>query len=159
PDADLTKLLGRDVEGAKKLLADAGKSTGLSFELLASTVLSGSFVTAAEIIQANLKEVGVTATIKTVDADGYTTSLQNGNYQVATSGCAQGGPSSALYARYSTAGGQNWAKFSDPALDKLIDQQAPMAKDPEGRKKVLQDIQRKVIEDAVALPLLMFDTP
>jgi peptide/nickel transport system substrate-binding protein len=159
PDAELTKLLGRDVEGAKKLLADAGKGAGFNLEILASTVLSGSFVTSAEIMQANLKDIGVTATIKPVDSPTYLTALQNGNYQVALSAFGQGGPSSSLYARYYTGGAQNYAKFSNPDLDKLIDQQAVMAKDPEGRKKVLQDIQRKLTDDAVTLATILFDTP
>jgi peptide/nickel transport system substrate-binding protein len=159
PDAELTKLLGRDVEGAKKLLADAGKGSGLSFEILASTALSGSFVSAAEVMQANLKEVGVTATIKPADSPTYLTAQGNGNFQVSVAAFAQGAPGSALYSRYYTGGGQNYAKFSDPDLDKLIDQQAVLVKDEAARKKVLQDIQRKVIEDAVALPLVGYDSP
>ena len=43
--------------------------------------------------------------------------------------------------------------------DTLIDQQAVMVKDEAGRKKVLQDVQRKIIEDAVILPLVGYDSP
>ena len=43
-DSELVQLLGRDVEGAKRLLQQAGV-TNLSFEILAPTYLSGTFVT------------------------------------------------------------------------------------------------------------------
>jgi ABC-type transport system substrate-binding protein len=158
PDAELQRLLGRDVEGARRLLQQAGVSN-LSFEFTAPTYLSGAFVTSAELIQANLKEIGITTTIKTVDTPTLLTAQQNGNFHVTSGAYALGAPSSFLYSRYYTGGATNYAKYSDPAMDRMIDQQAVMARDPEGRKKVLQDIQRKLIEDAVALPLIVYDFP
>src|SRR5439155_11177283 len=62
PEAEINRFISRDVAGARQLLSQAGVSN-LSFEILASTALSGSFVTMAELIQANLKEIGVTTTI------------------------------------------------------------------------------------------------
>jgi peptide/nickel transport system substrate-binding protein len=159
PDAELNRLLGRDVEGAKKLLKDAGRDQGLSFEIIAPDYLAGAFVSLTEIIQANLKEIGVTATIKTADTAAVTAAQSAGNYTALTGTFAGSAPNAWLATRFRTGGGQNWSKYSDPEMDRMIDQQAVMAKDPEGRKKVLQDIQRKIINDAVYIPLLQYQSP
>jgi peptide/nickel transport system substrate-binding protein len=157
-DAELTRLLGRDVAGAKQLLSQAGVSN-LSFEIIAPTYLSGAFVSAAELIQANLREIGVTTSLKTVDTPTLTTAQQSGNFQATIGTFAGAAPNGWLGARYKTGGGQNWAKYADPEMDRMIDQQAVLAKDPEGRKKVLQDVQRKIIGDAVYIPLVIYPAP
>jgi hypothetical protein len=59
-----------------------------------------------------------------------------------------------LYYSYYSASIQNVTKVKGPALDKLIDQQAGMVRDPEGHKKILLDIQRKIIEQ-VQTPYLV----
>ena len=59
----------RDVEGAKKLLADAGITGGLDIRL---TVLNQShFVTIAQVIQANLAEVGINLNVEVLDGGAY----------------------------------------------------------------------------------------
>jgi peptide/nickel transport system substrate-binding protein len=158
PADELNKLVGRDVEGAKRLLQQAGV-TNLSFEILTPNYLSGAFITLTELIQANLKDVGVNATLKTVDTATWSSAQQAQNYQANTGTFAGAAPNGWLYARYYTGGGQNNAKYSDAEMDRLIDQQAVMGKDPEGRKKILLDIQRKIINDAVYIPLVLYHTP
>src|SRR5207244_9438000 len=66
PDAELKRLLARDVAGAKQLMSQAGVSN-LSFEIATPTYLSGAVVEFTQLIQANLKEIGITVTIKTGD--------------------------------------------------------------------------------------------
>jgi len=58
----------RDVEGARKLLDEAGAS-GLSVELEVQNITDG--VTAAQIIHANLAEVGIELQINTHDPGGF----------------------------------------------------------------------------------------
>src|SRR5207247_7218556 len=132
---------------------------GFAFEILAPTYLSGAFVTASELIQANLKEVGIDATIKTADAATHTAAQMAGNFQAATLSIGGRDLNSWLASIYKTGAGQNYAKYSSPEVDKLIEQQASLVKDPEGRKKIIQDIQRKVISDAVYIPILFFQSP
>ena len=141
-----------------QLLQQAGVSN-LSFEIIAPTNLSGAFVTSAELMQANLKEIGVTTTIKTADTATFLTAQQNGTFFVSVGAYALGGPSAYLSSRVYTGSPLNYPKFSDPELDKMIDQQATMAKDEAGRKKVLQDIQRRIIDNAATLPLVLYDFP
>jgi peptide/nickel transport system substrate-binding protein len=158
PDAELTKLVGRDVAGAKQLLSQAGVSN-LSFEIIAPTYLSGAFVSLTELIQANLKDAGINTTIKTADTPAWATAQMTQNFQAITGTFAGAAPNGWLNTRYKTGGGQNYVKYSDPEMDKLIDQQAVMVKDPDGRKKVLQDIQRKIINDAVYIPVILYHQP
>jgi ABC-type transport system substrate-binding protein len=159
PDAELTRLYARDLDGARRLLREAGKESGISFDLSVSNALSGAFLSSAEIVQANLREVGIAVTLKPVDTPTYVAAFQSGSYQALLGASALGAPNSFLAGRFYTGGPTNYAKYSDPEMDKLIDQQAVLVKDPDGRKKLLQDIQRKIINDAVYTPLIMHEIP
>jgi peptide/nickel transport system substrate-binding protein len=158
PDAELGRLVGRDVEGARRLLQQAGVSN-LSFEIMVSNVLSGAIVSMAELIQANLRDIGITTTLRTVDTAATTAALQSGSFQAVANVASSGAPNGWLYGRHYSAGPTNYAKYSDPEMDRLIDQQAVMARDPEGRKRILQDVQRKIINDAAYIPIVLFETP
>jgi peptide/nickel transport system substrate-binding protein len=158
PNDELNRLLGRDVEGAKRLLQQAGV-TNLGFEVVVLGALSGAFVSGSEIIQASLKDLGVNMTLKPVDTTTWITAQTTQNFQGIVGTYAGAAPNGWLLNRYRTGGSQNYAKYSDPEMDKLIDQQGVMVKDPEGRKKVLQDIQRKIINDAVYIPVMLYHTP
>jgi peptide/nickel transport system substrate-binding protein len=159
PDADITRLLGKDVEGAKKLLKDAGRETGLSFEITAPNFGSGILITMAEVIQANLKDIGIATTIKTVDTTTWLAATQSLNFQAITGTYAGAAPNAWLTSRFATGGSQNWVKYSDPEMDKLIEQQATQARDADARKKILQDIQRKIIDAAVYIPCVTGQPP
>src|SRR5439155_15267406 len=119
---------------------------------------TGAFVTAAEFVQANLKAIGIETTIRPLDTAAFTQAMGTKNYQFAVNSYATGTPNSTLYDRHYTGGGQNNAKYADPAMDRMIDQQAVLVKDPEGRKKILMDIQRKLINDAAYIPLLVYES-
>ena len=58
----------RDVDGAKALLAEAGVS-GLSLEL--DVLNTAEFITAAQIIQANLGEIGINLQINQLDSGAF----------------------------------------------------------------------------------------
>jgi peptide/nickel transport system substrate-binding protein len=158
PEAELNRLTSRDLEGARRLLREAGVSS-LNFEIGATTVLSGAMVTIAELMQANLREIGITTTIKPLDSGAATSVLQSGNFQAFSYVTSAGAPNGWLNLRHYTGGGQNYSKYSDAEMDKLVDQQAVMVRDPEGRKKILQDIQRKIIDAAVYIPIAFFEQP
>jgi peptide/nickel transport system substrate-binding protein len=159
PEAELGRLFARDLEGARRLLKEAGKEQGFNFEIVCPTGLSGAWISLSELVQANLKDIGIGVTIKPGDTATWAAAQSSGNFQVTTGTFGGAAPNGWLYTRYYSGGGQNWSKYSDPEMDRLIDQQAVMAKDPEGRKKILQDIQHKIINDAVYIPLLMYDAP
>jgi ABC-type transport system substrate-binding protein len=155
PQADVDRFATRDVAAARQLLSQAGVSN-LSFEIIVTTALSGTFVTMAELIQANLKDIGITTTLKSVDGTTWSAALTSSNFQALVGTVSGGAINGVLGAQYRSGGSQNYIKYSDPELDKLIDQQAVMAKDPEGRKKAVLEIQRKLLNDLPYIPLLQY---
>src|SRR5205823_10904302 len=56
-----------------------------------------------------------------------------------------------LLGRHHSKGNGNIFKFSDPQLDQMIERQAALSRDPDVRKKLLQDIQRTIIDRAYLL--------
>jgi ABC-type transport system substrate-binding protein len=149
PEAELGRLLARDVEGARRLLREAGKESGFDLEMIVPPYISGTLVTVAELIQANLKEVGIRATLKTLEGAAWGQLNANGDFQASIATSAFPATNGTLYGYYYTGGPQNKIGYANPALDKLIDQQAPLARDPESRKKVLLDVQRTIIADSI----------
>ena len=64
-------LVARDLEGAKKLLADAGKGSG--FKTNISVLNKQEYLSAVQVLQANLAEIGIEAAIDTHDSGTFWT--------------------------------------------------------------------------------------
>src|SRR5262249_21290649 len=80
PADTLKQLYKRDVAAARQLLAQAGQPN-LAFELTVPTYISGVFVTMGELLQQQLKEAGITMTLKSFDTAGYNNTVQTqGNF-------------------------------------------------------------------------------
>ena len=102
----------------------------LSFTILNNGGFS-DWVAAVQTIQASLKAVGIQVTPENLAATTYQTDLYTGKYQLAY-GSETGGPTpyfelrQLLYSHNSapigTAAGSNWERYSNPAIDTLIDQ-------------------------------------
>ena len=58
-----------------------------------------------------------------------------------------------LFQKYHSKGNRNAVRLNDPKLDAMIEQQATLTRDLEGRKKVLQDIQRFLIDAAANMAI------
>jgi peptide/nickel transport system substrate-binding protein len=153
PDDELKRLLARDVEGAKRLLREAGMESGLDLKCVVPNYVGGLYVAIAELIQANLRDINVRLTLETVDALALSQRKQSHQFDLYITSNGAATPNSQLYGFYYTDGPQNYPAFNNPALDKLIDQQAVLSRDPEGRRKVFGDIQRLVIDQAINLCL------
>jgi peptide/nickel transport system substrate-binding protein len=152
PDAEVKKLLTYDPDGARALLKQAGKEN-LTVECVVGDYLSGLVVSAGELLKAQLAKVGVTLNLKKLDGTNYALQVYTrAEYEqmafAGQSAAPQAPTNSDLQARVHSKGPINIAHRANPEIDKLIEQQAVMARDVEGRKKVILDIQRKMIEDA-----------
>jgi peptide/nickel transport system substrate-binding protein len=157
--AELSQLTARDVEGSRRLLKEAGKESGFDLEVLVPTYLNGSLVTTGELVQANLKDLGIRVTLRPLDSVTLAQRQNSGNFQAYISAVGLSTTNATLYSRVYTGGAQNLLKYTNPALDKLIDQQAGLSRDPDARKKILADIQRIVISDAAYISLGMYEQP
>jgi peptide/nickel transport system substrate-binding protein len=158
PKDEIEKLQARDLEGAKKLLKDAGKEN-LSFEAITTTYLQGAYVAMAELAQQNLRDIGVNMTIKSVDPLTHVQLQTSGNFTAVFGAFSGGFPNFLLYGRYYTNGPQNYVGTANADMDKLIDQQAVLTRDSAARKKLLQDLQRLIIDDATHLTLSIYEQP
>jgi peptide/nickel transport system substrate-binding protein len=152
PEDELkTKWFKRDVAAAKQLLAAAGVQTPFEVELYHLQFVQ-NWTAAAELTIAQLKEIGVNARLKVVDTTIWSTQQAGqGEYQAYHGAILAGSSANAdLYQRYYSGGSRNPTKTKDPQLDRMIDAQAVMARDPDGRKKALLDIQRYLLDQAYA---------
>src|SRR5262249_28117359 len=142
PEDELKKLYVRDVAGAKQLLAQAGFPNGFDAELTGLN-LGNVYVAPAELAQQNLKDVGINGTIKLVDAPTWSDNVKTrGEHQFYSGAISPTGVTNLdLYSKFYANGPRNSVKLNDPKLNEMIDRQALLSRDPEGRKRLLQDIQ------------------
>jgi peptide/nickel transport system substrate-binding protein len=149
PDAEVRELYKQDVAGAKQLLAAAGVAPGLEFQLMALKI-GPSVSDIAQLVNADLVAIGIKTVIQIVDTPIFiSTVYDKGDHQIAVSSTTPVQSTNGdLFNVHRTGGVRSAGKPNDPKLDAMIDQQAAMAQDPAGRKALLQDIQRYIINSA-----------
>jgi peptide/nickel transport system substrate-binding protein len=113
-------------KGSNGIMAKNGQQ--LSFSIINNGGFS-DWVAAVNVLQTDLKAVGIQLTPKNLAAPAYQAALYNGNYQLAY-GSETGGPTPYyelrqwLFSGNSAAIGQpagsNWERYSSPATDALI---------------------------------------
>jgi dipeptide transport system substrate-binding protein len=117
-----------DFVQAKKLLADAGYPNGFSTTIWTrptGSVLNPDPKLSAELLQADFAKIGVTAQVKVIEWGELIRSAKQGQHDVLFMGWAgdNGDPDNFLTPQFSCASvqsGINFARYCDPALDKLI---------------------------------------
>ena len=130
--------------------------SGFDFKFAVPNYLSNFYVTMAELMQANLREVNIRATIEPMDAATFFQRRANGQFDAFVQNNGTLSATSAdLYARYYKGGALNTHGYDNPDLNKLIDQQAVQSRDPDARKKTLQDIQRIVLDDCILMNIMI----
>jgi peptide/nickel transport system substrate-binding protein len=131
---------------AKQLLAQAGYPHGFTFSIMASHYLPPDY-TAAEIIQQELKPLGITVNIATTEWGDYVHKWVIRDFDSFT---GENGdwtdPDLAMYAALHTGGSTNAFQFSDPAIDKLLDE-ARAATSVATRKALYDQIQLRLVND------------
>ena len=79
-------------------------------------------VTAAQVIADNLKPLGITVDIRTVDFATWLDQQNTGNFDMLMMGWLGNiDPDDFYYAQHHTDGSSNAQKFSDPDVDRLLD--------------------------------------
>jgi peptide/nickel transport system substrate-binding protein len=158
PEAELQKLpgFGKDMEKnraeAKKLLAEAGYPNGLKVVLKNRNVKLPYQDFAVFAIQ-EWRKIGIEADHRPLEtAAWFADGRDNTNFEVIILPTVEANDDPDLFLRrYTTGDAQNWGKFSDPAIDDLFSRQARTL-DPTERKKLIQQLQKTVLENAYYMP-------
>ena len=136
----------RDLAKAKAKLAEGGQPGGFSFALTTNNIPIN--IQEAEVVQAQLREAGITVKVNLVDS---TTLLSNGNSKnfdmISYQWSGRPDPDGNTYQFYRTTPGTslNWSGISNPQIDALLDKTREVSSQAERRKlygeltKLLQD--------------------
>jgi len=149
-----------DPAKAKELLAKAGLKDG--FKTTIWTRPSGSLLNpnpslGAQLLQADLAAIGITAEIKVIEWGELIRRAKAGEHDLLFMGWAgdNGDPDNFLTPQFSCAAvqsGTNFARYCDPGLDKLIS--AGKTTSEQGvRSKLYQQAQAQIQQQALWLPL------
>jgi ABC-type transport system substrate-binding protein len=138
-------------EKAKKLLAEAGYPNGFK-----STIMcwqDPNMPKYAQIIQAMLKEVGIETTLDVQEFGKYFEKVYRFKYDMAVHVMAAGAdPDHMLTPYYGDPEHSTYYKWNNPEIHKMIEKQRGMM-DQRKRAKFVQEIQRKLLADAVNVHL------
>lgn len=161
PPEELQKLpgFGRDIEKsraeAKKMLEEAGLKD-LKFKLVNRNV-NQPFTPAGVYIVDQFRRIGVTAEHAQYDVSQQKKVLLNGEYQVGIDAfCVDNDDPRPLILQYlsKSRSPRNTTHGENPEIDKLYDSLQGKSKDEQ--KKILAEIQKKVIEGAFDVPVLWY---
>lgn len=145
------RYLEYDLEGAKKLMAEAGYSPDKPIKgtFLLTNDLGQRFFSEGELIVESLRKIGIDMTINVKDGTARLASQNNGEYDLEYGFPGFGwDPTDWLYEGYhSNARKAQWPKsyLSDPVLDKMIEAEEAEL-DAKRRYDLVADIQRYLQE-------------
>ena len=157
-EAELQKLpgFGKDAEKnraeARRLLAEAGYPNGLKVVLKNRNIRLPFQDWAVFAIQ-EWRKIGVDAEHRPLETAAWFADGQNtGNFELIVSSPSQFMDDPDVWmSRYTTGDTENWGRVSDPRLDDLYARQT-RARDPAERKKLVNEMERIVLENAYYLP-------
>jgi peptide/nickel transport system substrate-binding protein len=137
---DSIKPIKRDVEKAKAKLAEGGMPNGFTFSVNTNNIPIN--VQEAEVMKAQLAEVGITMNVNLVDsarllAEGNAKTFEMASYQWS----GRPDPDGNVYQFFRTTPGTslNWSGISNPKLDELLDKTREVSDQAE-RKKLYSEI-------------------
>ena len=151
---------GRDVkenrEEAQALMRSLGYGPDNRFKAAVSTRNIPWYRDPATILIDQLKEIWIDGELETVETVNWVQKLMRKNLTVALSlsDSAVDDPDTQFYENYSCRSSRNYTGYCNPEVEAVIDKQSAEA-DPEKRKELVWQIERKLIEDAVR-PIIFF---
>ncbi len=145
PADDGTPLPKRDVEKAKKLLAEAGKADGVSISLKVSPSPVNQQI--AQVIQQMLADANIKVTIEQEEFGQLLDKLSKKDYDMAQVGWSgRPDPDGNIYAFVVTGMGNNYSGYSNPKIDELMNE-ARKPNDMADRKPMYAEAMKILHED------------
>jgi len=153
---------GPDLEKARALLAQAGYANGFKTDIYANNLDPNPRV--AEVIQAQLRQIGIQTTIKLFDSSIYYQLLGRPaeNVPMGVTGWYQDYPDPSNFIdvlfngkRITAVRNNNVSHYDDPEVNRLIEETL-ISMDPETRKRNWRRLDRMITADAPIVPYLHF---
>ena len=141
-------------EEARRLMQKAGYGPDKRLKIKVSTRNSPEYRDPAVILIDQLKEIYIDGELEVVETANWFAKLARKDYSVAMNftGNAVDDPDQNFYENYACGSERNYTNYCNKDLEKLFDQQS-MEPNPEKRKKLVWEIDRKLQED-VARPII-----
>jgi len=137
----------RDLKRARELMAQAGHAQGMQASMVVFQGL-GIYTTMAQIIQANLKEIGIDLKLEPVEWATLVDRKNRGDYQSMIYGVSVKLPDPDAYAYYLGADSTYWAKpigYRDPELERLLTEGRAQTQ-VERRKPIYLQAEKRILE-------------
>ncbi|MEX2500803.1 MAG: ABC transporter substrate-binding protein [Trueperaceae bacterium] len=139
--------VGRDLEAARDALAASDWPDGFEFDLYVTTTYD-FLRTPAEVVQANLAEIGITANIVAEDWSIYLPKALEGDFDATILGeSGQSDPDDFLFNVFYTDNGGNLGNFSNAELDALLEQGRQVS-DQDERRGIYLEAQEIILDQA-----------
>ncbi len=120
------------------------------------------WVASAQLVQEQLKAVGIKVTPENLSSQTYDNDVYNGHYQLAYDGNQTAGPTpyyelrSLLYSKGSApigkSAGSDWERYSNPQTDKLIEQYAATS-DPATQHQIVKQLEAVMVNEIPVIPV------
>lgn len=136
-------------EKAKKLIKEAGYEDGLTISF---KTMDGVYKKAAEIIQENLRNIGVTVNIEVEEKNAYIQDLVSGNYEIGNIGVSVGKDADQYSIIFMSGEQANFSKYSNPELDQLFSEGRETTQNNE-RIKIYKEVAQFISDEAIIVPL------
>jgi peptide/nickel transport system substrate-binding protein len=136
-----------DIEGAKVLLAEAGFPDGFETTLTGWSEY-GFLKSSAVVVQEQLKQIGIEAELNLLDTGSIIqTAYTDFDFDMLVTGdSSYVDPNSLIFRNFKTGESSNFSKYSNPDVDKLIDDGIATT-DQEARKAIYQQIAEQLLVD------------
>jgi peptide/nickel transport system substrate-binding protein len=152
---EVKQILKYDPQQAKQLLAAAGYANGIDIEFMYNAAYGDTFNTKAQLLQSQLKKVGINLNLLPLLNGEDAQRRRNGNYQFNITPRGQGVPQdidSYLYGMFDPKSADNYEKINDPQLTPLLEQQRQEL-DPNKRLTIIKQAVQRINEMAWSLCL------
>lgn len=148
-----------DLNKAKQFLKESGVSEGTRLTLL--TADRAERISLSEVVQSQLKAIGLEVDIKVLEYGAYieANSNQEGHLFIGSWGNATGDGDYNQYNLFhssSQGSSGNYQYYSNPIVDKLLDQ-ARQESDPDKRNEIYAETQQIELDDAAYVPIRSYE--
>ncbi len=148
--------IAKNRAAARAIMEKAGYGPDKRLALAVSTRNIPAYRDPAAILISQLREIYMDPELDPVDTTQWYPKIMRKDFTVGLNVTETGvdDPDQQFYENYVCGSDRNYTGYCNPELDKLVDRQS-MEADPEKRKKLVWEIEKKLVED-VARPVIFY---